>query len=253
MMNPKNISLSFPTWNDIKNELLIQDKTDPSAIFGNHPYKEPLTLPWEIKVGSLGIGPYGIDIPVLLEPNKKNNKVIIIIGESALRKDGQLQNKNMNIILGTPYALHMNKHLPKQCEVYKLIFDKLLEIGYSIYITDIIKVWEKGKKLAYDGTDIKLLKNELDLIEKLYPRPVIVTFGNKASSALRTLKINYIVICLKHPSRQNWNNWKLNIYEKAIYDKQDINYAKERYPDKKSKTTEVIVANEALAEILEKI
>ena len=59
------------------------------------------------------------------------------------------------------------------------------------------------------------------------------------------------LIKLPHPSQQNWNNWKLHIFEKAIYDKKDITYATSQYPQKDSKTNEVIVASEAIKEILE--
>ena len=61
------------------------------------------------------------------------------------------------------------------------------------------------------------------------------------------------LIKLPHPSQQNWNNWKLHIFEKAIYDKKDITYATSQYPQKDSKTNEVIVASEAIKEILENV
>ena len=53
-----------------------------------------------------------------------------------------------------------------------------------------------------------------------------------------------------HPGLMNWNNWKLHVFEKAIYDK-GIDYAKKVYPNIGDSTTEVIVANEAVEEILE--
>jgi hypothetical protein len=45
----------------------------------------------------------------------------------------------------------------------------------------------------------------------------------------------------------------LHIFEKAIYDKNDITYAKSKYPQKDSKTNEGIVASEAVIEILDNI
>ena len=45
----------------------------------------------------------------------------------------------------------------------------------------------------------------------------------------------------------------MHIFEKAIYDKNDITYATSKYPQKDSKTNEVIVASEAIKEILENV
>ena len=84
-------------------------------------------------------------------------------------------------------------------------------------------------------------------IDQLYNLPTIIASKENLKG------MGYEAIEMPHPSQQNRNNWKLHIFAKAIYDKEDFRYAKERYPNEDSPTSEVIVANEAVAEILEKI
>jgi hypothetical protein len=123
----------------------------------------------------------------------------------------------------------------------------LLNNGYSIYLTDIIKVWWEGKKLKVEEFDVGLFNDELKSIDK---NAIIVAWGKRAADKLK--KMNRPFLQLPHPSQQNWNNWKLRIFEKALYDgDKGIDYAKKLYPDKNSTTSEFIVANEVVKEILE--
>ncbi len=76
-----------------------------------------------------------------------------------------------------------------------------------------------------------------------------MAWGKRAKEKLEKMGRQFIQ--LPHPSQQNWNNWKLRIFEKAVYHKGE-DYAKKLYPDEEfSTTSEVIVANEAVKEILE--
>lgn len=248
----KQAQMTYPTWEIVSDFLDITNSFDPSKEFGNSALVHD-KCPKGAKSGKYPeqTALRGIDVPVLFTPlvTSKSKGIIIILGESPLRNDSDII-KNVNVIMGTPFAIHQKWDIPSQCNVYKMIFDGVLSMGYSIYITDIIKVWEKEKKLAFYETDIKLFKQELEKIKEMFPskQPIIVTFGNKASAALGKLKESLHVISIKHPGRLNWNNWKLGIFEKAVYS-EDVTYATKYYPSIDDKTSDEIVASEALIEI----
>ena len=253
----ENASMEYPTWGCFDKIISeAKDKNFPSSNFDCQPIQclVPVTvLNPNIVEGNFA----GIDVPVLLKPKTEaNGKTIVIVGESPLRDTNNSKNQN-KVLLGTPYAVHQLFDAPSQCNVYKKIFSDLLNKGYSVYLTDIIKVWwkDKGKDkgLKADKNDKEIFKNEINEIlkggKKIGKDLFIVAWGNKAGGVLE--KDYPFLIKLLHPSQQNWNNWKLHIFEKAIYDKKDITYATSQYPQKDSKTNEVIVASEAIKEILE--
>lgn len=253
--NLQKAIMEYPTWACFVN--LIKEANNcnfPISSFGNKPMGcQNGTLisitPTQslksilVKNGSKFVG---IDIPVLLKQEGNNKGTIVIVGESPLR-DTKIPNNQQTIQLGTPYAVHQEFNCPSQCNVYKMIFSDLLNNGYSIYLTDIIKVWWEGKKLKVEEFDVSLFNDELKSIDK---NAIIVAWGKRAADKLK--KMNRPFLQLPHPSQQNWNNWKLRIFEKALYDEdKGVDYAKKLYPDKNSTTSEFIVANEVVKEILE--
>jgi hypothetical protein len=267
----KIASMKYPTWNEIKKLLGVQfDEPKP---FGNNPLSIEegndsiySNIDGDIIEKDEGSTPCGIDIPVLLKPKPETNKpLIVILGESALRSEAELKdikdpkNPPSNVILGTPYAIHLEKCPPK-CGVYRKIFDAILEKGYPIYLTDIIKIWWKGKKdslLVPNDLDIVVFKNELDILkkEKINNNIIIVAWGEKPKDALQK-KFNMIpdvdFLPLPHPGQKNWNAWKLRIFEKAVFSGK-LEYATNLYgkkPDgKDNKTTAEKVAIEAVKSI----
>lgn len=262
----KEVSMEYPTWNNKIKGLLGVTFEDPlsinkknasiySNIDGNiiKKYKEST--------------PCGIDIPVLLKPKSETNKpLIVILGESALRSKAELKdikdpkNAPSNVILGTPYAIHLEKCPPK-CGVYRKIFDAILEKGYPIYLTDIIKIWWEGKKdslLVPNALDIKVFKEELDILKKERNNNIIiVAWGEKPKDALQK-KFEMIpdkdFLPLPHPGQKNWNAWKLRIFEKAVFSK-NLEYATSLYGEDpngdENKTTAEKVAGEAVRSIIE--
>ena len=258
----ENASMEYPTWPCFQKYFKDTDNVFPSNIFGNKPMKWGDNTLVDVTVSNseiVGGNFVGIDVPVLLKPKTNaNGKTIVIVGESPLRDTKDINNEK-KVLLGTPYAVHQEFDAPSQCNVYKKIFSDLLNEGYSVYLTDIIKVWwkDKGKDKGLKANDVDktIFKEEIEEIlkngGKIGDNIFIVAWGNKAG---RVLEKDYpFLIKLLHPSQQNWNNWKLHIFEKAIYDKKDITYATSKYPQKDSKTNEVIVANEAKEEILENV
>lgn len=261
--------MSYPTWNVIK-ELLDDDKFDnPEKTFGDKPIEkgnEPICskIKGDIIEKYKESTPCGIDIPILLKPasNTSSDKpLIVILGESALRNKGELariEETGANVILGTPYAIHLKKCPPK-CGVYRKIFDAILEKGYPIYLTDIIKIWSKDKKdslLVPNDLDIDVFKKELDILKKeINNNIIIVAWGEKPKDALQK-KFNMIpdveFLPLPHPGQKNWNAWKLRIFEKAVFSG-DLLYATNYYGKKPygkdNKTTAEKVAGEAVKSI----
>lgn len=257
--------MEYPTWVLFKNLIVeAKQRNFPYVKLGSSPMACPnktlIPVSGKPKLKSfLGSKVFvGIDVPVLLNPQKgRSGKTIVIVGESPLR---DTKDKNPNdIFLGTPYAVHQEFGYPSHCNVYKKILSDLLAMGYSIYLTDIIKVWwqgKKGKEMKVNDIDRELWKKEIEMIKKgkygIGKDVFIVAWGKTAKKELNKIaeyKNKFKPIL--HPGLMNWNNWKLHIFEKAIYEKKDINYAKKVYPNIGDSTTEVIVANEAVEEIFE--
>lgn len=271
-------SMTFPTWGALRDLIVeAEDNKFPSQHFGNNPIRwdDDTLVPIKPKFNTNGKKYSGVDISVLLKPEDGGNgKTIVIVGESPLRDTKNPNNQNI-VLLGTPYAVHQKKDCPKQCNVYKMIFNDLLKAGYSIYLTDIFKIWwqnRRGNKdLDFNEIEKKVLEEEFKIFG-LGDNPIIVIWSKLAADILRKKKMEKKdFLLLPHPCKKNWNNWKLFIFEKAVY-KDDVNYAKDLYPcpdedyhpdlydqyvkvDQSLKTgsttTEDIVASEAVKEILD--
>lgn len=250
----KKSNMSYPTW-EIISEMLDVKNVDPNT-FGDQPLTKENEPLYSAIINDKVETPCGIDIPILLEPeDNRKNQLIIILGESALRSEYEIKmiTSPYNVILGTPYALHLRKTPPK-CGVYWKIFNALLKKGYSLYITDIIKVWWKGKKgnllVPDDNLDIPIFKEEWNSLKGR--KPVIVAWGKKAQNALMKIEevSNEVILPLPHPSAQNRDSWKLKILEKAIFEYDDNSYARHFYPKREDKTTDDTVVEIALDEIL---
>ena len=248
MSNLNDSKMTFPTWDIICKELEV-DKAD-LTLFGVKPFTSNNTPVYtNIKRRTDVKTPFGIDVPILLEPNGESKGLIIILGESALRTDDDIQKisqSTYNTILGTPYAIHLQNYPPK-CAVYRKIFDALLKEGYSLYITDIIKVWWKGKQLKPDVPDINIFNQEW--AHFMGEKTVLVAWGKKSQNALQQrLKkepyTNYLP--LPHPGVNNWDSWKLRIFMKAVFNG-DLEYATKVYGKgdigNENKTDEGIVAD----------
>lgn len=257
-----NSTMSYPTWNEIKELLGVQfDKPD---LFGNNPLSINKEIYSYIKEEDNEKTPCGIDIPVLLKPEPETDKpLIVILGESALRNKKELEDitndASNNVILGTPYAIHLEKCPPK-CGVYRKIFDAILDKGNPIYLTDIIKIWWEGKKdslLVPNDLDIDVFKKELDILKKeINNKIIIVAWGETAQNGLEKVRKDskdvLPSLSLPHPGQRNWNAWKLRIFEKAVFSK-NLEYATRLYGEDpngdENKTTAEKVAGEAVQSI----
>ena len=263
----KEASMEYPTWNEIEGLLGVTYK-DPVNSFGDKPIeKENKPIYSNIDVNIIkdfnAKTPCGIDIPVLLKPESETKQpLIVILGESALRNQKELaeiEKTDANVILGTPYAIHLEKCPPK-CGVYRKIFDAILEKEYPIYLTDIIKVWSKDKKdslLKPNDKDIEVFNKELDILKKeINNKIIIVAWGETAQNGLEKVRKDskdvLPSLSLPHPGQRNWNAWKLRIFEKAVFSK-NLEYATRLYGEDpngdENKTTAEKVAGEAVQSI----
>ncbi len=259
--------MKFPTWSLFEKLIRKASNTDnPGCCFGEKPMgKDDKTLlsvdatEQLIEIIRNNNRYVGIDVPVLLRPKTKcniNDKTIIIVGESPLRDTEDFTDpEKVKVLLGTPYAIHQKFDCPPRCNVYKKIFSDLIGAGYSIYLTDIIKVWWDKKELKPERYDVNMFKAELDALKAIGVRePIIVSWGKTAENALVTLKKRKIIdnfFPLPHPSKRGWNNWKTLILEEALYDEEKNRYAKTIYPDKDHlNNTEVKIAKMAVDKIL---
>lgn len=158
----------------------------------------------------------GIDIPVLWTSNQdKSSGVIILLAQDPLRDNdywdystGELQH-DKHVIVGTPYALHIShetkqtlvgtKKKPKRYNVgvYKAIIEKLCELGYNVYCTDIFKYYMRDTPCKEVATfDVEIFNNEY---KRVNPTK-IVAMGKKAQCAVVKLPIEHSkIISVPHP------------------------------------------------------
>lgn len=79
----------------------------------------------------------GVDLPILLSPEKKSDKTVLKIAEDPLR---QHILSNEEIIFSTPFGTHLKDCREKKLKVYWEITKNLLDNGYNVYLTDILKL-----------------------------------------------------------------------------------------------------------------
>lgn len=196
--------------------LSLKDKTAAEGILGNVPFDKPRGnefAPGLYHICYPGIS-YpnfgGIDFPCLIHNGDPNRDTILIVGE-APRRNKYAINPAKPCSLGSPYGI-IFKEYPDQCWVYKQVFESLLDKGFNLYLTDVIKVWtdskQKNKKgLLPDEQDYTILKEELDKIELVK----IVTFGRKSKDMIRKIGKGYTlpnnIYHLYHPSQRNYDLW----------------------------------------------
>lgn len=152
----------------------------------------------------------GFDIPLLLTPNHcVTDKTIVILGESPLR------NKLLSgTLIRTPFGIGSVPGLRglEQCERYYNIIQNIIDLGYNVYVTDIIKVWVDDytdkSKLNVCDKDIETFKDELEILKKHFKVDNIVCWGNKSYEAIKD-NVNENIIHILHPSKMNVKYWKM--------------------------------------------
>ncbi|MDZ7954997.1 hypothetical protein [Nostoc sp. DedQUE09] len=127
----------------------------------------------------------------------------MIVGQDPLKKS---EKRVEEIGIATPYALHL-KNCREDLRNTRLYFDLLkvlLDAGCRVYLTDIFKVWVSEAScdcgIPLNKKDctrfIQVLKAELEIFEPL----AIVSWGNKASDAIKNIKLEVKPLEFPHPS-----------------------------------------------------
>lgn len=147
----------------------------------------------------------GFDIPILLSPKSGiSDKTIVILGESPLR-ERSLQ----GIIVALPFGIGYKNGYCKRCDRYTQTIQNIIDAGYNVYVTDIIKIWTEEyidkSKLKVSDDDITMLQKELELLNN-YNVVEIVCWGKTSFNAIK--KIVPDTLYVPHPSQMNVNYWK---------------------------------------------
>ncbi|MEO6833122.1 MAG: hypothetical protein ABI169_13025 [Chitinophagaceae bacterium] len=171
----------------------------------------------------------GIDLPVLIDSENGSNKTVFIVAEDPLRGD-----KDRNIMISTPFGLHMEKErIGKQKICWKVV-EHFLEKGYQVYVTDINKLWMKKDgeyKMPLDRLLFENFKSAFENEMEIFNPEFIVTFGKKAELAVTPFIKAQKILHFLHPSGSANKSWvKLNIgvcndVNKIIYMKDQIDGA----------------------------
>jgi Uracil DNA glycosylase superfamily len=145
-----------------------------------------------------------VDLPSLMElDDKRDNKpTVVIIGQDP--KNGCKQEQ---LVIGTPYGLH-HKGSREELRNTKLYFEMiqvLLELGYRVYLTDILKIWVCNPERPYFGIKLppadqqrftNIIKPELAVVKPV----AVITWGNIAGNTVDKLKLDIEHLKFIHPS-----------------------------------------------------
>lgn len=153
-----------------------------------------------------------VDLPSLMElDDGRNDKpTIAIIGQDSKNNEDHEQ-----LVIGTPYGLHHkgSREDLRRTRLYFEMIQVLLESGYRVYLTDLLKVWVCNPKQRYVGIELpvvdrqrflKLIKPELAIMQPA----AIVTWGKKAGNAVDHLQLGIKHLNSIHPSGAASGAWK---------------------------------------------
>ena len=205
--------MSFPIvdW-EINNKELQDAFRKGKAFFGNKAFVKGINdLNCFLQVSPNQI--VGIDVPVMLSNGKGDKGTIMIIGESP-RRDTRII-KTPGLYIGTPFAVGYKEDIPPQCKIYKVIFSKLLDAGYNVYITDAVKIWNKGlvKNDFVKLIDYPVLETEIENVKPI----LVVSWGETAKTACKNIfKNKNAFLHQMHPVTLNYDRWKVRMLKETI-------------------------------------
>ncbi len=153
-----------------------------------------------------------VDLPSIIElDNGQDNKpTIAIIGQ-----DSKHDRDHEQLVVGTPYGLHhkdSREVLPRTKLYFEMVY-VLLELGYRVYMTDLLKVWICNPGQRYVGLKLPnsdrkkflhLIKPELAVVQPV----AIITWGKIAGNAVNQLKLGIKHLKFIHPSGAANGEWQ---------------------------------------------
>ena len=152
----------------------------------------------------------GIDLPILLRESGTSAKTVFIIAEDPLRDPKHSHNE---IILGTPFATHMITKTNKNLAVYSDTIQNLLNDNFTVYLTDVLKLWVKkpgSKKLVFGSDLLQNMYASLQLEIDFFKPQLILTYGKPAAFLIENLALreSIKIISVPHPSGSANGAWK---------------------------------------------
>lgn len=135
-----------------------------------------------------------VDLPSLMELDDRriDKPTVAIIGQ-----DSKNDSDHKQLVVGTPYGLHhkgSREDLPRT-KLYFEMIQVLLELGYRVYLTDLLKIWVCNPDRPYNGINLpkkdrqkflQLIKPELDIVKPV----AVITWGKLAGNAVDQLPLN---------------------------------------------------------------
>ncbi len=158
-----------------------------------------------------------VDLPSLMEldDGRTDKPTIVIIGQDS-KNNGDYE----QLVVGTPYGLHHkgSRERLKRTKLYFEMIQVLLELGYRVYLTDLLKIWVCNPEQRYVGIGLpeadrqrflNLIKPELAAVQPL----AVVTWGKVAGNAVDQLQLDIKHLNFIHPSGAAGGAWKKLIGE----------------------------------------
>lgn len=135
----------------------------------------------------------GIDFPIWFNDLNNAKKKIIILGIDPLRNIATFNKEKADIekdvLIGTPYALHIKSMREKETRHYFDLIKKISEENF-VYLTDVYKTYYMGSNNVRSYKD-RVVENHLDLLAKefeIIQPDIIITLG----------KIPYVTLTKDH-------------------------------------------------------
>ncbi|WP_009633020.1 hypothetical protein [Synechocystis sp. PCC 7509] len=145
-----------------------------------------------------------VDLPSLMEldDGRIDKPTVAIVGQ-----DSKNDRNHEHLVVGTPYGLHhkgSREDLPRT-KLYFEMIQVLLNLGYRVYLTDLLKIWVCNPDRPYNGINLpeedkqrflKLIKLELDIVKPV----AVITWGKFANDGVGKLPLNIEHLKFIHPS-----------------------------------------------------
>lgn len=153
-----------------------------------------------------------VDLPSLMEfdDGRTDKPTIAIIGQ-----DSKNDRDYEKLVVGTPYGLHHkgSREDLKRTKLYFEMVQVLLELGYRVYLTDLLKIWVCNPERPYFGIQLpnadrqrflKLIKPELAVVKPV----AVVTWGKVAGNGVAQLQLSIKHLNFIHPGGAAGGAWK---------------------------------------------
>ena len=170
--------------------------------FNYDPFGDRITDAEFINAKLDGLEKIGVDLPILFT-SAESLSTIMLVGMEPYREN-DIANK---VTIGTPFALHQTSQNISGSRIRTFVY-QLLKDNYSIYVTDISKVYAKKGNYKYVGeptTNQAIFEAELRLIEPSH----IFVLGKSSLARLKSFYLPTIydipVIELTHPAAWGGN------------------------------------------------